>query len=205
MSGTAPLVSARDLACVRGERLLWRGVNLTLARGQALHVRGANGVGKSSLLRILAGLLPPAAGAMERSGRIGMIADASALEADRPLGDTLRWWAKLDGVSAAAQDAAGERLGVARLAEVPVRYLSTGQRRRAALARLVAAAPPIWLLDEAANGLDRDGVALLEALIAEHRAGGGGVVYASHQPLSVADTESIDLGDHLARDTAWAA
>ena len=196
MSAAAPLVEGTSLACLRGERLLWRGVGFALHPSEALHVRGANGIGKSSLLRIVAGLLPPAAGEVQRHAAMGMIADAAALEADRPLGRALAWWARLDGVPSDRAAAAAERLGVARLAEVPVRYLSTGQRRRAALARLIAQAPAVWLLDEAANGLDRDGVALLEALIAEHRSSGGAVLYTSHQALAVPGAAMLDLAGH---------
>lgn len=172
-------LTATDLACRRGERLLFHGLSLTLGPGEAVHVTGANGVGKSSLIRILAGLLRPFAGSVEREGAVGLIDERHALDPEIPLGQALRFWADLDGGEAPL-----ERLGLDDLLDVPVRYLSTGQRKRAALARLMAQRTPIWLLDEPLNGLDSNGVALVAALIAEHLAGSGLAVIASHQPLA---------------------
>lgn len=178
----APRLAARDLACRRGERLLFRGLSLGLAGGQALHVTGANGTGKSSLIRILARLLRPYAGEVERAGSIGLLDQTIALDEHLPLGRALAFWAGLDGPI--SPDIVG-RIGLAALLDVPVRYLSTGQRKRAALARLLGQGAQIWLLDEPLNGLDRDAVALVEALIVEHNAAGGLAVVASHQPISV--------------------
>lgn len=174
-------LAATDLACRRGERLLFRGLSLALGEGEALHVTGANGVGKSSLIRILAGLLRPFAGTVERGGAAGLIDERHALDPEVPLGTALAFWRALDGA-----DEALDRLGLNALSDVPVRYLSTGQKKRAALARLLAQQAPIWLLDEPLNGLDSGGVALVEDLIAGHLAGGGLAVIASHQPLASA-------------------
>lgn len=183
-------LAATDLACRRGDRLLFHGLLLALGPGEALHVTGANGMGKSSLLRILAGLLPPYAGAVAREGPVGFVDEHHALDPEIPLGKALKFWGAIDGGEAPL-----ERLGLAELLDVPVRYLSTGQRKRAALARLMAQRAPIWLLDEPLNGLDSDGVALVESLIAEHLAGGGLAVIASHQALASGAAE-LRLGDH---------
>ncbi len=172
-------LTATDLACRRGERLLFRGLSLALGPGEALHVTGANGVGKSSLIRVLAGLLRPLAGAVERAGAVALLDERHALDSALPLHAALAFWHALDG----APEALG-RVGLDGLADVPVRYLSTGQTKRAALARLLGQRAPIWLLDEPLNGLDSGGVGLVESLIAEHLAEGGLAVIASHQPFA---------------------
>ncbi|WP_120076848.1 heme ABC exporter ATP-binding protein CcmA [Aurantiacibacter odishensis] len=186
-------LAARDLACRRGERLLFRGLSLELVGGQALHVTGSNGTGKSSLIRILAGLLRPYSGEVERRGSTGLLDQTMALDEHLPLGRALAFWAGLDGATPVTVLA---RLGLAELLDVPVRYLSTGQRKRAALARLLGQDAQVWLLDEPLNGLDRDAVALVEALIAEHIAGGGLALVASHQPIAVPGMGVLDLPDY---------
>jgi heme exporter protein A len=186
-------LSATDLACQRGDRLLFRGLSFTLGAGEALHIRGANGCGKSSLLRIVAGLLPPDAGSIERAGALGLVDERPALDPQLPLGRALAFWQRLDGQGA---DTAAH-LGIGGLLDVPVRYLSTGQRKRAALARLLGQHAPIWLLDEPLNGLDASGVALVEALIAKHCAAGGIALIASHQPFALAGLKQLDLLAYL--------
>lgn len=176
-------LAATDLACRRGERLLFRGLSLALGPGEAVHVTGANGTGKSSLMRILAGLLRPFAGVVQREGSVGLLDERHALDPQIPLGAAIAFWAALDHGEAPL-----DRLGLTGLLDVPVRYLSTGQTRRAALARLMAQRAPVWLLDEPLNGLDSGGVALVEALIAEHLAAGGLAVIASHQPFAAGAT-----------------
>ena len=184
------------LACRRGDRLLWRGVSARLAASGALHVTGANGIGKSSLIRIIAGLLPAEAGRVSVIGAAGLVDEAHALDRDQPLARALDFWARIDSAGSTGVGAAIERLGIAHLADVPVRILSTGQRKRAALARLLVSNARLWLLDEPANGLDRAGVGLLEALIADHRQSGGALVLASHQALGVADAALLDLAEY---------
>lgn len=186
---TAARLAATGLACRRGERLLFAGLSLALAPGHALHVTGANGLGKSSLIRVLAGLLRPFAGTVERSGAAALLDDRHALDPQVELGAALAFWGALDGGPAPL-----ERLGLAGLLDVPVRYLSTGQVKRAAMARVMAQRAPIWLLDEPLNGLDTGGVALVEGLIAEHLVGGGVAVIASHQPLA-ANAKPLALAD----------
>ena len=147
-------------------------------------------------LWVLGGLLSlvlalPFAGAVEREGAVGLIDERHALDGNVELGIALAFWRGLDG-----GDAPLERLGLADLLDVPVRYLSTGQKKRAALARLIAQGAPIWLLDEPLNGLDTGGVALVEGLIAEHLASDGLAVIASHQPLS-ANAATLPLAEFI--------
>ena len=189
-------LSTIGLACQRGQRLLWRGVSFTLPAGAALQVTGANGVGKSSLLRILAGLLPPAHGTITAHVRASLTDELPALDEDLPLTRALGFWAALDGSSASVVAAALDRTGIAHLAQLPLRFLSTGQRKRAVLARLLCSNTPLWLLDEPGNGLDSAGIALLEAIISDHRAAGGSVILASHLPLAMEGAGQIDLSAH---------
>jgi heme exporter protein A len=180
-----------DVACWRGGRLLFEGLSTTLAPGEGLWVQGPNGAGKSSLLRMAAGLLRPLAGAVAQS-RCTLADEALALDRELPLGRALRFWATLDGSDGV--DPALQALGLAGLAEVPVRLLSTGQARRARLARVLASGAPLWLLDEPLNGLDGASVEAVAAMISAHRASGGGVVLASHLPIPGAEWRTLELG-----------
>jgi len=155
-------------------------VDLALGPGDAALVTGPNGAGKSSLLRVAAGLLRPFEGAVERTAAPALLAEQHALDPERSLAGALGFWATLDGVEPAL-----DAVGLAHLAHVPVRLLSTGQRRRAGLARVVASRARLWLLDEPASGLDAGSVALLERLVAAHRAGGGAVLVASHTSIDL--------------------
>lgn len=184
------LLTFRDVACWRGGRLLFDGMSFTLEPGAALWVRGPNGSGKSSLLRLAAGLLRPAAGAIA-SAPAALADEALALDRELSLGRALGFYARLDGASAPA--AALERLGLAPLVDVPVRLLSTGQARRARLARVVASGARLWLLDEPLNGLDESSLDLVAEVIADHRAGGGAVLAASHVRLPGRDWRTLDL------------
>lgn len=181
-----------DLACVRGGRLLFEGLGFALGPGDAALVTGPNGAGKSSLIRIAAGLLAPAAGRVEGEGARALLAETAALDSELSVAAAVRFWARIDGRVAAVNGALAA-VGLTDLARVPVRLLSTGQRRRAALARVVASGAPVWLLDEPANGLDADSVRMLERLIAEHRAGGGIALVATHLPIALPDAREIGL------------
>lgn len=180
------LLRGEGLALVRGQRLLFEALDLSLEPGEALHVAGPNGAGKSSLIRLVAGLLKPAAGRIERVDA-ALADEGLALDRELPLRQALSFWR-------------GPRLAEAlaafdldRLADVPVRFLSTGQAKRARLARVLASGAPLWLLDEPLNGLDRDGAQRLAAAIAAHRDAGGAVLAASHLPMA-GEWRNLELG-----------
>ncbi|QUT05213.1 heme ABC exporter ATP-binding protein CcmA [Sphingobium phenoxybenzoativorans] len=194
------LLRLSGVACMRGGRLLLRGIDLTLAPGQSALLRGPNGMGKSSLIRLAAGLLPAFGGTVERYGKVALSDESLALDRDRTLAGALGFWARMDGVPAAAVADALSALGLSALADIPVRMLSTGQRKRAMLARVAASGAPIWLLDEPANGLDSASVAMLGALIGRHLAGGGVILAASHQDLPLPGALEIDLSAHLPQE-----
>ena len=182
------------VACIRGDRLLFEGLSLTLNRGDALWLRGPNGAGKSSLIRLAAGLLRPAAGTVTRRERIALIDEASALDPELPLRRALDFWARIDTVDGHAVDRAMDAMALGNLADVPVSMLSTGQRKRAGLVRVIASGAPIWLLDEPANGMDDAAQGRLVTAIAAHRANGGAVLLASHFALDIPDMAELDMG-----------
>lgn len=181
------LLHAKGLALVRGGRLLFEGLDLHLDAGEAMHITGPNGSGKSSLIRLAAGLLRPSAGQIDH-GPAALADEHLALDRELPLGQALAFW---HGGRPPAT--AMEGMGIGHLAAVPVRLLSTGQARRARLARVLASGSPLWLLDEPLNGLDQDGANRLAAAIAVHRAAAGAVLVASHQPLD-GDWRQLELG-----------
>ncbi len=202
------LLAAHALGCRRGRRLLFRGVDLQLAPGSVTWLRGSNGSGKSSLLRILAGLAPAAEGevtfgavplgAAGLAARRGLlyVSHANALKDDLTLAEALAFHAELAGLDAPLlrADAALGRLGLAAWRSVPVRTLSQGQRRRGALARLALdAAPRVWLLDEPYDALDTASMATLSALIDGHRQRGGAVLLTSHQAIALDGAAEFDL------------
>jgi heme exporter protein A len=174
------------VACVRGGRVLFEDLSLRLEPGAAALVTGPNGVGKSSLLRIAAGLLAPAAGTVT-AARAALADGRSALDPELPLGRALGFWGATDAEVLAD-------FGLTTLVEVPVRLLSTGQRQRAALARVAMEdAASLWLLDEPANGLDAAATAVLEHHIARHRTSGGAVMVATHIPVALPGSVRISL------------
>ena len=186
---------ASTLACRRGERLLFAGLSLALGPGEACRVAGANGIGKSSLIRILAGLAPAYAGTVAREGPVGLIDERLALDPALPLGAALAFWARIDGVDGETLATNLAALGLSELTDVPVRYLSTGQKKRAGLARLLSQRAAIWLLDEPLNGLDTAACAAVEALATAHCAQGGICVIASHQPFALPHMSMLDLAE----------
>jgi len=197
-------LTAENLACARGERRLFDNVSFRLAAGQALAVVGANGAGKTSLLRLLAGFLSPLAGRVvvktpagetdeaEARGRlIGWLGHQDGLKPQLTVAEQLRFFAGLYR-SGADGDAVLTEVGLARQRDLPCRYLSAGQRRRLALARLLASGRPLWLLDEPFAALDAAGQALVAHLMARHCGAGGIIVAATHDPLGLGN-ESLNL------------
>lgn len=180
---------ATELACRRGERLLFRGLSLKLGARAALLVTGPNGTGKSSLIRILAGLLRPVAGTLDHHGALALLDERPALDEHRPLGQALAFWSAIDGGTAAPVEA----LGLSELLDIPVRFLSSGQRKRAAIARMLGQRAAIWLLDEPLNGLDPAAAASLERIVADHCAAGGIAVIASHQRFALTGMATLSL------------
>lgn len=188
-------ITAKQLACRRGDRLLFSKVDFALNSGDALHIQGANGIGKSSLLRILAGLLTPFAGYADHQGDIALLDERSGLDLDQPLGKALGFWQNVDGCKDASD--ALEALDLEALLDVPVRYLSTGQRKRAAMASILTRDANIWLLDEPLSGLDTAAQAKFAGLINKHIASGGICVLASHQPVEVSGLQTLVLEDFV--------
>lgn len=177
---------------VRGERVLFRDVGLTLGAGEALVLRGANGAGKTTLLRILAGLTRPEAGTVNRPPAHHWLGHRDGLKPHETPRTHLQLWASAWG-SDADIDTLLVRMGLSRPADVAARYLSAGQRRRTALARLLLEDRPVWLLDEPYTALDAEGRALVDALIAEHRAKGGAVIAAVHGEAGFASSSALSL------------
>jgi heme exporter protein A len=199
------MLEAAELECERGTRRLFRGISFAVTAGKLLRVAGANGSGKTSLLRILCGLASPSAGVVRWKGQpIGALREeyarellyighAPAVKDDLTPSENLAIACRLAGRPAGGE-ALRAALGQLGVPELPVRKLSQGQRRRAALARLWVSDAPLWLLDEAYSALDADGVAALNGRIASHAAAGGAVVYTTHQEVGIRSTQVVDLG-----------
>ena len=211
-------LAGEQLACRRGERLVFAGLDCRLGAGGALVLTGTNGSGKSSLLRLLATLLAPAAGRLTWAGApvsneparyraaLHYIGHLDAIKPALTCREMLGFWAAMRGTVQPALDEALDAFGLGARADWPCRWLSAGQRRRLALARLIASPAPIWLLDEPSAALDRNGEASLERAIAAHRAAGGRVALATHQPLDIPNAAVIVLDDFaVAPDRALAA
>jgi heme exporter protein A len=179
------LLRFEDVALRRGGRLLFEGLSLEIGPGERLQVAGPNGSGKSSLIRLAAGLLRAERGRVHRSS-LALADDAIALDRELPLGRALQFWN-------ASPEKAMDALGLTHLGLVPVRLLSSGQLKRATLARVAASGAPLWLLDEPLNALDADGAKKLGFLVERHLESGGAVLAASHQKLG-GEWRKLELG-----------
>ncbi len=196
-------LSGIDLACVRGSREVFTGLGFTLTNGEALLVTGRNGAGKSSLLRMIAGLVHVAGGRLELQDgepeftlaeQTHYLGHQDAFKPSLTVAENLVFWARYLGGGGLAPQAALAAVGLDALAELPAAYLSAGQRRRLSIARLVAAKRPIWLLDEPTSALDHVAQERLSELMAWHLAGGGLIVAAAHGPIGLALARELRLG-----------
>ena len=197
-------LNAENLALARGGRRLAVGLSFEVRGGEALIVTGPNGAGKSTLLRVLAGLLAPAQGSLSLSGvapedmatRAHYLGHAEALKGALTAAENLSFWSAMLGIDGAGMPAAQAlaRLALAHVHDLPVSYLSAGQRRRVAIARLLVAPRPVWLLDEPTTALDAASQARLGDLMGEHLAAGGLVVAATHSDLGLPNARELRLG-----------
>ena len=190
------------LTCVRGGREVFSGLGFAVGGGEALLVTGRNGAGKSSLLRMVAGLLRIAAGRLALEGaepdrtipdQAHYLGHLDALKPALTVAENLSFWARYLG--GGPSPAALAAVGLATLADVPAAHLSAGQRRRLGIARLVAVSRPIWLLDEPTAALDRQGHDMLAVLMRQHLAGGGLIVAAAHGPIGLERAKELPLGE----------
>jgi heme exporter protein A len=191
-----------DLACVRGGRQVFAGLSFSVAAGEALVVLGPNGVGKSSLLRLIAGLVARAGGTLVLEGGDGELTIAEqahylghqdALKPSLTVDENLTFWSRYLGGGEATQ-AALPAVGLDGIAQLPAAYLSAGQRRRLSIARLLAVRRPIWLLDEPTTALDTAAQAALAGFMEQHLAGGGLIVAAAHGPIGLRAARELRLG-----------
>jgi heme exporter protein A len=196
-------LSADNLTCVRGGRTVFTGLSFTVAGGEALVITGRNGAGKSSLLRMIAGLVRIAAGRLtvdggEAEASVGeqahYLGHHDALKASLSVRENLAFWVEYLGGQRDAVDAALETVGLAPLAGLPAAYLSAGQRRRLSIARLAAVDRPLWLLDEPTSALDAQSQERLGSLMQAHLGKGGLIVAAAHGPIGLAAPRELKLG-----------
>lgn len=202
------------LACVRGERLVFQGLGFALSPGEALILAGRNGSGKTSLLRLMAGLAPSAKGRLawhdgpvgddpeRHAARLHYVGHLDAVKPALTVRENLEFWARLRGGNAHRATAALATFGLDGLAPVPARYLSAGQRHRLSLARLLASPAELWLLDEPTVALDTDAVSVLLAALAEHRARGGMAAIATNVDLGEIGAATLDMQGFAPGDAA---
>lgn len=200
--------AGQDLVCIRGERLVFSHLNFNITSGGCLTLIGRNGAGKSSLLRMMAGLLRPASGVMswddvpvqddleEHRERLHYVGHHDAIKPVLTVEENLKFWAGLRSDAHVAQanfQQALDLFSIGHLMDVPGRFLSAGQKRRANLARIIASKSPVWLLDEPTTALDKETIAKLEEIIEDHRATGGMVVLSTHSDMNIKNQDILDV------------
>jgi heme exporter protein A len=210
------LFQGQGLGCIRGGRTVFTNLHFAVSDGEVLILRGPNGSGKSSLLRLMAGLLGPETGSISWDGealdqdpkahgaRLHYIGHLDAVKPALTVDENLSIWAALRAGDRSGVIPALTQFGLDRLVGIPARLLSAGQRRRLALARIVATPAPLWLLDEPTVALDASALAALEDAIATHRSGGGITVISTHMDLGLEQTNTLQLSDFAVDpDVAW--
>jgi heme exporter protein A len=201
LGGMTFALDIEDLALVRGHRRLFAGLSVSLRTGDFLSLEGANGAGKTSLLRVIAGLLAPTAGIVrirteagdlvlgeDRALAVGWLGDRDAIKPQLTVGEQLRFWARLYGVRPPACEAFGLK------PDIPGQFLSAGQKRRLGLARLTVTGRKLWLMDEPLSALDAAGKALVAEKVTAHCASGGIAIAATHEPIGL-EAKTLRLGD----------
>jgi len=204
---TVPILEARAITCVRGDRELFSRLDLQVSAGECLHIRGENGVGKTSLLRLLTGLAPPESGEVlwngvpikkessEYHSKLLFLGHRDALKEDLTALENLRMYAAIDGIDLSDVEAFSTlwRFGLKGREDLPVNCLSAGQKKRVLMARMLTRRAQVWILDEPFNALDTQAVRELQSLIGQHLEGNGLVVLTSHQPLAISNLRVFDL------------
>ncbi len=204
------MFQGKDITCIRGERLVFTGLDFSVGSGGALVLIGPNGSGKSSLLRMMAGLLRPASGKMEWNGENALddfdehasnlhyVGHHDAVKPVLSVLENVRFWAGVRGGEVSDKNilTALDAFAAKHLADIPGRFLSAGQKRRVNLARIIAAPAPLWLLDEPTTALDRASISLLDKAIKHHREGGGIVVLSTHADIDLEAATVLDISDY---------
>jgi heme exporter protein A len=197
-------LTAKNLTCLRGGREVFTGLNFKVSGGEALVITGRNGAGKSSLLRMIAGLIAVTTGTLSLTGgedeatageQAHYLGHLDALKPSLSVSENLGFWAAYLGGGPAGIDDALDAVGLEPLASLPAAYLSAGQRRRLSIARLLAVPRPVWLLDEPTSALDQPSQLRLAELMRVHLAGGGMIVAAAHGPIGLDRARELKLGE----------